>query len=639
MRKSELKQIPIPDTPNFKKRPSETNYVVIAKIVKTTHEKVLVVNFYEANYGLYAFRIFASKTDFITEYADGKWSTATLDNIFPIWNWKDKLYRIKEFIQIDETIKGDFLKQKESNIVLALDKFQKKVRGISLVKKNKNKKERINALMAQVKDLPYDLDTWIKNVPLLSSRYIYYKKDKKINNGYCTHCGKDILVTDKKCMHNGSGVCPSCKSRITYKATGKSTRVQDNCHFAIMQKVDNGIMLRRFRLCKTYCDHYRSPEIRYREDARLVLGNNGWNTKVYEERRIYDWYNQKYNKPEWYERKNLSSYYNYYTYTRNINNVLKNTKYQYSQLATLAKNSGAFDAFEYLEGYIRHPCFEYFIKLGLYRLVHDNVPHSSSYLNLYGKNIKEILLIDKQHLPLLQKCNVSARELDFVRSIINKGGKVTVNNIKNIQLCGHIHKLEDVTKLTTLHRVFKYLNKKNKFYKYKHKISDLLIFWADYLDNAKKLNYNLQSNSVIYPKDIIKAHNDTVNLIEIIDNAESDKIIYDQYENLNELYGFSNDKFLIRPPISAREIKHEGTKLKHCVFTNYLDKVLKSQTIILFIREIEKENEPYYTLEYKNKSIVQCQGLSHKSPTKEVNSFLEQWKKKLNKNIKEKVVV
>ena len=65
-------------------------------------------------------------------------------------------------------------------------------------------------------------------------------------------------------------------------------------------------------------------------------------------------------------------------------------------------------------------------------------------------------------------------------------------------------------------------------------------------------------------------------------------------------------------PKELKELKAEGKALKHCV-GSYADRVANGETVIVFVRQKRKANNPLYTLEIKDGKIVQLRGKNNKN--------------------------
>ena len=89
------------------------------------------------------------------------------------------------------------------------------------------------------------------------------------------------------------------------------------------------------------------------------------------------------------------------------------------------------------------------------------------------------------------------------------------------------------------------------------------------------------------------------------------------------------DDYLIIAPKSLQEIVQEGNTLHHYVGgESYLKQHAEGKTTILFLREKNHPNDPYFTLEYRNQKIVQIQGKYNREQVpEEVNQAVKKWQK------------
>lgn len=87
----------------------------------------------------------------------------------------------------------------------------------------------------------------------------------------------------------------------------------------------------------------------------------------------------------------------------------------------------------------------------------------------------------------------------------------------------------------------------------------------------------------------------------------------------------------IRPARTQAELTEEGERLCHCV-AGYGSRVCAGETHVLFIRRVERPDEPYYTLNLSPKGeIIQCHGYKNdvKSPggtrPESIKAFERRW--------------
>ena len=143
-------------------------------------------------------------------------------------------------------------------------------------------------------------------------------------------------------------------------------------------------------------------------------------------------------------------------------------------------------------------------------------------------------------------------------------------------------------------------------------------------------------NSLLaFPKDLKVAHDEVVGRFNAL-KAELESSAYKSIYEKTKKLEYALDGLIILVPKSISEIFEEGKALNHCV-GNYSQRVLDGTTMILFIRKTESVNTPYFTLEYKNNSIVQVRGNRNQLMTVEVERFTDQWLAWANKKNKGKV--
>jgi hypothetical protein len=600
-----------------------------AKEVTVNENKVLMIHLYRANpeerQVNFSYRVFLTKDDYITQdlrTSPMKWKTGAIESLLGyagyVWYKNAKCVD-----QESARVIKDFLKT-EDNPCKAIYKLQEEIKHNRLRKRHAAIKSKIDKRMENVPPVPMDFKEWVENIALYKSRYIYYeyKKGKKKLKAYCTHCKQDLIVESPR--YNQKGTC-ICGSPTTYKSVGKATGVHDTGEAILIQKVDGDILLRYFTISKTYRDHYRHPKLYYGEMKRVFLNSEG-RTKAYE------WADFKQTgEMRWCD--SLGKYERLYTaavYDRNLEDVLGGTKYQYCALKEFIthKPGHKVDALEYLRKYEKYPVIEYLVKLKLYNLVgHIVKEYSYSKLNLKGKSIKEVLGVDKEYMPVLQRLNVNDDELMIIKESQKRNIKISDEQIRFIgnQLMGSLD-IFNCSEYTTISRVIKYI-KKNAFCKPGERYAyDKFLDWKDYIENCRVLGYDIRSEFVIFPKDFKKEHDKVYKLVQENQSELFDKAIKNMSNNISSLYNWQRKDYMIIAPKSAEEIIREGEALHHCVGT-YIEKMAKGKSIILFLRQKNNPIKSFYTIEVKNGKVVQCRGKKNKSMTKEIEKLINRFSK------------
>jgi hypothetical protein len=186
---------------------------------------------------------------------------------------------------------------------------------------------------------------------------------------------------------------------------------------------------------------------------------------------------------------------------------------------------------------------------------------------------------------------------------------------------------KDVNKLIT------YLKKQQK----KDSFTTVLSDYIDYMNQAKKLEFNLNDKNVVYPKNLQKAHTDASVQLKVKGSEIENKKIKEQSEKI-EKYNYKSGNLLIRVATSAEEIIREGAIQKHCV-GSYVWKIASGASAIMLIRKVSSPNKPFYTLELKNDKsldVLQCRGKLNTGTTPEVKAFIEKWQEHIKQPEKSK---
>lgn len=569
-------------------------------------KKVLILDIYDTSNQL-KYRVFQTKTEFVT-LEDKKWRQSRFETLIG-WYPEPTIIILKDSASV---IQKYFDTDKEPMEAISIN--QAAIRQSQLDNRHKAELDAIDAVMKHVRGVPKDFETWLNDVALLESRYIIYEyKKKAIMPGRCTHCKSDVLVNKPK--HNLPGICPSCKSRVIFKSRGKFNNVQDHGIAQLVQKHPDGVIVREFTVTKTYTRNH--SVLSYLERNRSVIGKeiNHYAWDVFKQNGPTRWCNGRY----W--NLNIGS-----IYTRNLKRELKSTEFQYSGLEEMIKSEHQFRVMTYFEEYKTGPALEYLSKLKLFNLVKVIVgPVSSvSGVNLQGKNPLDVLKINKNNLNRAISIDANHNELKLLQLSETLNVHVPDELIKEIarDYAYHLEDFLKISKLSTIHQLMKYIKKKNV------RFSD----YRDYINMATKLNWNISDQFILFPRHFKQAHDQAQSLVKVKASYEENLIIKKMYEDFNKQLSFTTEEYSIRLPMSAKEVIREGHKLHHCI-SNYIKRISRRQTLILFIRKKDDPYTPYYTLQLnpEDYKVIQVRGYDNIDPDESINKLLENYKKNLNK--------
>jgi len=620
------------------------DFIVRASREQIEEDAILFLSFFgkDNNTDLPDYKVFINSTEsYINlklEKGEYKWSQASIKNLLgQWWNWfkTSELYSTKDIRAVKEYLE-ELLAHRHigkdlirNNLLESIHEIQNMMLNNRLDSEHQRVIRSIDADMAKVPELPKGFDQWVYTNAFGFSRYIYYKRDKKIIKAYCTNCKKDLIInetvkTKKTILHNQQGSCPACNKKITYKATGKTTQLLDYQHFAIIQAYDDKtIIIRYFAGSLSYRDNYRNPELYYREYIRHIFEYDG-----FLRRRRYEFETfRSTGQTRWCDDKGKLITQESYLYTKNIKQVLKNTEWKYSALYQFAKAEQKIDIEGYLTKYINMPLLEFIVKLKLTKLAYDISTGHSSYddINTRGKNYKQILGIEKQQLEQMQRLNLGIKGLRLIKDLNKNNIKLTDKEL-NYALQVAPGNFRTMLTHTTAHQIIKYIDSQTPKNQTK---SNTLVDWTDYIGQCMQLNLDIKNTFVLFPKNLQEKHEEYSILLKAKGTEKFNAAINKRYMEL-ERYSFSSKKLIIIPAPDADSIVKEGHILRHCVgSTRYIKDMAEGKIAIFFVRKTDEPDKPYYTLELnlKDLRIVQCRGYKNSNTTPELQQFIDSWKK------------
>ena len=323
-------------------------------------------------------------------------------------------------------------------------------------------------------------------------------------------------------------------------------------------------------------------------------------------------------------------------YPKTLSKAIKGTEYQYCALKEYLHGSTRkrIMPFYYLKEYRRYPFLEYLVKAGMYQLAYEltQTSYYSSPIKKDGKTLSQILGVKKQEVPMIRELDMSMKQLKAYQGLCALGIRMEVH--KFLCFCNRYDTSMDtifaLLDHTTLRKIERY---GERFVDGNHGYLNILKQWKDYLDFCKELGYDLKNSFVLFPKDLTAAHD--LASLEVFKKREAKKKEQLQAEENKwkklfctylEKYQWTDGEYMVVVPNDLFSIKEEGHVLRHCVGT-YVSKILEEESIILFIRTTEEPEKSFYTLEVKGDQIKQCHGYRNKDMTKEVERFVEEYKK------------
>lgn len=220
--------------------------------------------------------------------------------------------------------------------------------------------------MKLVPKIPKSFQKWMQR-QAADDVYIIYDYGSK--EGWCTKCQRMVPV--KSPRHNAEAICPHCKAKAVYKASGKCKTLAAGPYYAeIIQKIPGGIVVRSLYQTQNFRGKYKNPGIFTHEYKRILIFTDG-TVKKYD----YDMYKNKYQRwildKEYFVGKSETFYWSFRSklYKRN---------WSYLKNETFLKHSTV-DLWDVLPcGVVKYimiergnPAIEKLVRIGMFRMARD----------------------------------------------------------------------------------------------------------------------------------------------------------------------------------------------------------------------------------------------------------------------------
>lgn len=533
-------------------------------------------------------------------------------------------------------------------------------------------------LDARIPDLPDDIDSWVHNVLFANRNYFFTKTERGIKSGICTHCQikSQISPLEKKTItpedlehistkHNKLSTCPHCGKQVQFKDNGRSRgNLIDYGYFYILQPVKyGGVVLRTFYCRREWAnvnlfEYNKIPQIEYSEHFRIFMHKNThacFKRTAYTYGYLYSYWSKMNSiAVPWAHYKDAYSNieFNEVTYhPENWKKIISQTEYKYSCLDEWAYRPSY--AGKYLELYSKYPVLvERLMKQGYRTVLEDKIIGNQATYGIINFNKETPAEAFKLSKATLSSIGKKLTILDIAKTSFlehNKCSEKTVEYVNSLQ-GGSLKKFKSICKflnsIANANKICKYTRQQSRI---SERYEDSILFdYYDYIQQIKKLSLPVNTGTA-FPPNLVKAHSQTTTMLnELKMEAERkkleeiDKDFEPQYQKLCKKYAYENEYFIVRPAKGKQELFVEGSTLHHCVYSNYADRYLSGNVLIILIRKKDNPDTPFYTLELnpKTNAVIQCRTLYNRSYTenkavsvlmKEYLEFLALPKKEQNK--------
>lgn len=566
------------------------------------------------------------------------WRTAMLDKL------DCQLFGTKAYIEPKESrVMRQYLNV-EADDYKAILVYQQKIRTQRLELRYKRETDAWDLVMLQIPQLPKDWNRWVDKQGIHQNFIFYDYSRKKSQTGYCTWCEREVPI--KKPRHNHKGKCPGCRHEIQYKARGKTGNFCSNLETAyLLQQCGDGMVIRQFEINRRYVkDQYASPHLEILEERRVIL-DHAFSPVVFH----YGYYKMSYHR--WIKGEKKYSYYNYDSrnfygsvYKRNLP-FLERKQLSRTGLPEMIRALKKIDPEVYLAQLQKVPYLEKLAKAGLAQLALDTIRGKLQLEDSQTELTRE-LGIDRSRMQRLRKNHGGYHYLAWL-----KYEKANGTYYSDAALC-QLDKwnimpsgLMFILGKMGLVKICNYLNRQYAATGREQK--QLISTWQDYLAMASRLHMRTDLELIYKPKELLKKHNEAVELCGGIQVVERAMELLKSYPDIDQIcqsikskYEYEDKKYRIEVPKKTEDIIVEGSVLGHCLHWSdiFFDRIQRRETYVLFLREMKCPDTPYYTLEVEPDGTVRQKrtvGDNQNGDIIKAKHFIAKWQRTIQKRLTE----
>jgi hypothetical protein len=491
-------------------------------------------------------------------------------------------------------------------------------------------------------DISEEIQNYITNKVMDWSRYIFTHREGKKQWGYCTHCRQEH-PTEQTLKHGKIAECPHCNSSCHVRSSGRGrSTLSDETYTLWYEKStsdSNVIIARGFYAIRDYTKNFRETHTEFKVTALYLFQPGGGSMMSREYYGNYKRFIERRNvySEAKHSMKNKACYHN----KQSLKEAVHGTFLQYCTWEQ-------YDHSDYLDVInlaCRYKSIEFITKIGFGCIVVSKLTGQATYgaINWNGQTPQKILRLSMSQIKEMRKAApIGARALRSFQISQKDGSKLSWQDAATLSDLIEKHNLDDVQKLTqhlTIPEMKKYFAKqlqRDNEKKRRTYTSGMTIFrdWRDYIKECNELGIDITKESILLPRDLHAAHQETSQRIKHIRDEKVAAQIKEREKILKE-FCFEHNELFIRPASTGEELIAEGKELKHCV-GSYAKRHAEGETTIFFIRQKAKPEKPFFTLELKIEKIsqgflykiVQCRGKENCGMTSQVKSFVDTFQEK-----------
>ena len=284
--------------------------------------------------------------------------------------------------------------------------------------------------------------------------------------------------------------------------------------------------------------------------------------------------------------------------------------WRYAGLRRLVEYGFYKAAFEYID--------EYLFK-GLKRVVG---------FNLERNTIKGVLNVEPNLYGGIVKEKLSFSDLRKIRSAYEKYGiRPTGENVKIVTYYCFSEISDEINEPTAVRKLVKYIRRQNRI----NSDVDFGIYY-DYYLRGKFLKYDFANKVVMYPPDLMRAHDRTVAISSVLKSGAKTPMFVKAISRYRAIKYSDNEKY-IEVISTPTDLNIWAKKFGNCS-AGYCDRIISKRCVLFLVRLKAFPEYPYcmFELNGEDLSVVQVRGKKNRNVDDRLRMFIEAFSEYLKEN-------
>ena len=482
-------------------------------------------------------------------------------------------------------------------------------------------------------------------------RPIYLFQTDKEGNTVCGNCGSEF---SQYRTHLEIGECPCChkQARVVHMTKyhkPEALKLRQGCltyHWA-PSVIDPDILtctvILSFYWFST-TEPWASEPYRYVDARYIFLPGKGGYCVSRESRFCPDsFYGGKYfarwspppDETDWVLRKSCRDRTSVYTittkigsatYPHGIADAVKGHALQYVYASMKECINTASRLMQVLNTIAKYPLqIEYLAKCGFKDVLSTSLKTGyglGAAFNMRANTLKGILKgkFPKEDMEYIKQHHIGIRTLQIYQKIRRHpaGAGITLEIADKELDSWPFHTLEAIMEHVKLTKALSYISKEKSS----------ITTYADYLRDCEVLEMDFTEKATLFPKDLEKLHAELQKQIKRKMDVEAERKWIERRKKLATRYSFEADGYVIVVPKKINDLIREGKDMHNCV-GGYISRVADGKTDVVYIRDVAKIDESLGTMEINGGHIIQARGKYNQDLPKEVQDFVDKFRKEV----------